>query len=87
METRIQKHLKYRSELIKEGATTIDTKSNPRRRETLPLKAVMEDGDDPSRYYYLKQRKHRILMYILLGVILAGILTGLIIFGIFAFRG
>lgn len=90
METRIQKHLKYRAELIKEGSTTVDKKEAPRKiTQTLPINTVMDEYDQnkKAKEFYEKQKCQRIILYVLLGLLLAAIITGLVFFGIYAFRG
>ena len=86
METRIQKHMKYRADIIKEGTTTMDVSSKPRITGTLPISTVMDSevSEDDSKYY-ANQKKIKILQYVIIGLLVALIVTALVLFGIYAF--
>lgn len=88
METRIEKHQKYRQELIKQGAATKKETEDKRHSATLPLSQVMDDvnNDDLKRQYYIKQRNLKITMIIVLSLLLIGVVIALIFFGIYAFK-
>ena len=88
METRIEKHQKYRQELIKQGAATRKETDNKRHSATLPLNQVMDNvnNDDLKRQYYIKQRNLKITMIVVLSILLAAVVVALIFFGIYAFK-
>ena len=89
METRIQRHKKYRAELIKEGSD-ISIKEKPMMTTTaLPIKEVIDmvEDDKKTRSYYNKQRNERIIKYTLLVLLLIVCVVGIIMFGIYAFGG
>ena len=89
METRIQRHKNYRAELIKEGSD-VAIKEKPMNTTTaLPIKEVitsMED-DDKALKFYKRKRNEKVLKYVLLVLFLIVCIVGLIIFGIYVFRG
>ena len=86
METRIQKHMKYRADIIKEGTTTMDVSSKPRITGTLPINTVMDsEVSEEDNKYYANQKKIKILQYIIIGLLIALIVTALVLFGIYAF--
>lgn len=91
METRIQKHRKYRAELIKEGATTVDVNEKPASTtKTLPIQKVMdglEEANLAKEYYYQKQHRIKILQFLVIVIIVVAVIVGVILFGIYAFRG
>ena len=89
METRIQRHKKYRAELIKEGSD-IYIKEKPMMTTTaLPIKEVIDmvEDDKKSLAYYKRQRNERVIKYILLILLLIACVVGIIMFGIYAFGG
>ncbi|MCR4880306.1 MAG: hypothetical protein K5906_05085 [Bacilli bacterium] len=88
METRIQRHRKYRAELIKEGSD-VTIKEKNMTTTALPIKEVitMVEDDKNTLSFYRKQRNERIIRYILLSLLLASIIVGIIMFGVYAFGG
>ena len=89
METRIQRHKKYRAELIKEGSD-VSIKEKPMMTTTaLPIKEVIDmvEDDKKSKAYYARQRNERIIKFILLVLLLVVVTVGIIMFGIYAFGG
>ena len=89
METRIQRHKKYRAELIKEGSD-VAIKEKPMMTTTaLPIKEVIDmvEDDKKNLAYYKRQRNERILKFVLLGLLLVACIVGIIMFGIYAFGG
>ena len=89
METRIQRHKKYRAELIKEGSS-VTIKEKPMMTTTaLPIKEVIDmvDDDKKNEAFYKRQRNERVLKFVLLILLLIACIVGLILFGIYAFGG
>lgn len=86
METRIQKHMKYRTDILKEGTTTIDMSSKPRVTGTLPINKVMDEPDDSEQNkIYARQKTIKRLQIALLIVLVIAVITGIVLFGIYAF--
>ena len=89
METRIQRHKKYRAELIKEGSE-VSIKEKPlMTTTTLPIKDVIDmvEDDNKTIHYYKKKRIEKLFLYILLVLLLIACIVGVIILGIYAFGG
>ena len=90
METRIQRHKKYRAELIKEGSD-VAMKEKPLMTTTtaLPIKEVMDmvEDDKKNLSYYKKQRNMKVAKFVLLILLLIACIVGIIMFGIYAFGG
>ena len=89
METRIQRHKKYRAELIKEGSS-VTIKEKPMMTTTaLPIKEVIDmvDDDKKNEAFYKRQRNERVAKFVLLILVLIACIVGLILFGIYAFGG
>jgi len=87
METRIQRHKKYRAELIKEGSD-VTLKEKPMTTTALPIREVMTsmEDDDKTVSYYKRLRNEKVIKYVLLVLFLIICIVGLIIFGVFVFR-
>lgn len=89
METRIQRYRKYRAELIKEGSD-VTLKEKPMMTTTaLPIQEVIDmvEDDKKNLAFYRQQRNEKILKYVLLVIFLIALIVGIIMFGIYAFRG
>ncbi len=88
METRIQRHRKYRAELIKEGSD-VTLKEKPMTTTALPIKEVMTivEEEKKNNSYFIKERNDRVVKYVLLIVFLIALIVGIIMFGIYAFGG
>ena len=89
METRIQRHKKYRAELIKEGSSTILKEKPTSTTTALPIKEVMDmvEDDKKTLSYYKRQRNERVAKFVLLILLLIVCIVGIIMFGIYAFGG
>ena len=89
METRIQRYRKYRAELIKEGSD-VTLKEKPKMTTTaLPIQEVIDmvEDDKKNLTFYRQQRNEKIFKYVLLVIFLIALIVGIIMFGIYAFRG
>lgn len=90
METRIQRHRKYRAELIKEGSNS-SIKEKPMMNTTtaLPIKDVIDTTleEEASRAFYKKKHTEKIIQFVLLVLLVVSLIVGIIVFGIYAFRG
>ena len=89
METRIQRYRKYRAELIKEGSD-VTLKEKPMMTTTaLPIQEVIDmvEDDKKNLVFYRQQRNEKIFKYVLLVIFLIALIVGIIMFGIYAFRG
>ena len=89
METRIQRYRKYRAELIKEGSD-VTLKEKPMMTTTaLPIQEVIDMVEDDKKNFafYRQQRNEKIFKYVLLVIFLIALIVGIIMFGIYAFRG
>ena len=88
METRIQRHRKYRAELIKEGSNS-PIKEKPMMNTTtaLPIKEVMDLAmdEEANKAFYKRKRKEKIIQYVLLVLLVVTLIVGIIVFGIYAF--
>ena len=88
METRIQKHLKYRAELIKDGSTTVNKEGTPRRTNTLPINSVMSvEKESKNDDYYAKLHRQKVIFNCILFAFLLAFIAGVIILGVFLFKG
>ena len=89
METRIQRHKKYRAELIKEGSE-VSIKEKPlMTTTTLPIKDVIDmvEDDKKTLSYYKRKRNEKVLWYVLLVLLLITCVVGVIMLGVYAFGG
>ena len=88
METRIQRHKKYRAELIKEGSDVV-IKEKSSTTTALPIKDVIDMVEEENNHltYFKKQRIEKIIKYSLLVLLLVACIVGIILFGIYAFKG
>ena len=92
--SRIQKFKEYRNSLIKEGSAVIeeeksqDNHSQFETTSTLPMdqviEALEEDHDDVD--YVKKARRRTILKYVLIGLGLALVIAGIIVFAVLVFK-
>lgn len=89
METRIQRHKNYRAELIKEGSNVVIKEKPMNTTTALPIKEVisMVEDDKKTLAYYKRKRNEKVAWYILLVLLLIACVVGLIMFGVYAFRG
>ena len=90
METRVQRYKDYRAQLVSDGAKELNKDEKPILTTTaLPIKEVMESIDEhslPNRYYQ-RQKIIRVVEFALIVLLLIAVVVGLIMFGIYAFRG
>ena len=89
METRIQRHKKYRAELIKEGSEVTLKEKPLMTTTTLPIKDVIDTVEEDKNLtaYYKRKRNEKVIKYVLLVLLLIASVTGLIFLGILAFGG
>ena len=89
METRIQRHKKYRAELIKEGSSTTLKEKPMTATSALPIREVMDivEEDKKNLSFYKRERNERVIKFVLLVLLLTACIVGIIMFGIYAFGG
>jgi len=89
METRVQRHKNYRAELIKEGSNVTISEKPLGTTTALPIKEVIDtvEDDRASLAFYKKKRNEKVAKYVFLVIFLVICIIGLIMFGLYAFRG
>lgn len=87
METRVQKYKDYRASLIKDGSEYYSGKPRTETK-TLPISEVIstiEKSDDTAQFKGYKTK--RVLFYVLIVIGILAAVAGIIVLGVFAFRG
>ncbi len=92
--SRIQKFKEYRNSLIKEDSPVIEestNEGNPSHFETtstLPMDQVMEAlvEEEDEEIYVRKAKRRTILKYVLIGLGLALVVAGIIVFAVLVFK-
>ena len=89
METRIQRHKNYRAELIKQGSEKAISEKPRNTTTALPINDVMDviHENESHNSFYKQQKRLRIIEFSLIVCILIAVVVGVIIFGLYAFRG
>ena len=86
METRNDKYRDYRASLIKEGSQYYSGKARTETR-TLPISEVINKSDTMEEINHFKGFKFKkVALYTGIVLLIAAVITGIIVFGVYAFK-
>ena len=86
METRNEKYRDYRASLIKEGSQFYSGKARTETR-TLPISEVINKSDTMEEINHFNGYKaKKVFYYALIITLIVGVIAGIIVFGIYAFK-
>jgi len=86
METRNDKYRDYRASLIKEGSQFYSGKARTETR-TLPISEVIDKNDTMEEINHFNGYKAKMVaIYVGIILLIIGVIAGIIVFGIYAFK-